>query len=221
MMQKTPCNLDILGKPLYSFLSYIKDDRLPYFKNGVIELKRSLLGSIDSISFFNRISYTTLLSICAFSRSAELQDGELNIIYSFDFNNLRTIFEYNDADSIKIKNCFINAGIYSIYHKHNFDRNSSYHLAKKEEITDELFRLSMIWDFNEIINHLILTENNALIYKTKDNICLDLLSKVETEINQRDFKNLTLKDKYEIAILKFNLIAIRLLSFNRQKRAAG
>lgn len=225
MMQKTPCNLDILGKPLYSFLSYIKNDRLPYFKDGVIELKRSLLGSIDSILFFNRISYTTLLSICAFSRSAELQEGELNIIDSSDFNNLRTIFECNDAESKTIKNCFINAGIYSISPIHNFNKNLSYHLAEKEEITDELSKLSMIWDFDEIINYLTLTENstfekvyyNALIYKTKDNICLDLLSKIETEINQRDFKNLTLKDKYEIAILKFNLIAIRLLSFNRQK----
>lgn len=218
MKQKTHCNLNIGGKLLYTFLSYIKNDRLPYYKDGFTELKRSLINSIKSIEPFNRISYSTLLSICNFSHGTELQDGELYIFDSSDFNSIYSIFEQDDADSVIIKKCFINAGINLIYH-YDFNKKSSYNLATKKEITDKLFNLSLIWDFKGIINQLALKENstiekayyNALINKTKDNICLDILSNIESELNKKDFKYLTLNDKYQISILQFDLIAIRTL----------
>ena len=225
MKQKTPCDLNRFGKPLFSFLSYIKDERLPYYMAGIIELKRSLLSNIGLIEPFNRISYSTLLSICAFSHGAELQNGTLNIIDSSDYDNLFTIFKQGDDESSKIKECFIKAGINSIYHKPKLAEPIIYNLTSEKEITDELFTMSMIWAYNDIIYRLQLTNDNtfekvyykSMIYKTKDNICLELLSNIEAEINKRDFKYLTLRDKYQIAILKFNLIAIRLLSFNSQK----
>ena len=76
----------------------------------------------------------------------------------------------------------------------------------------------MNWDYSKIVEQLSTIDNifekayyYSLIYRTKDNICLDILSKIESDINQKDFKYLTLNDKYQIAILKFNLIAIRTL----------
>lgn len=224
MKEKTPCNLKAAGKPLYSFLSYIKKDRLPYYKDRIIELKRSLSNSLDSVEPFNRISYSTLLSICAFSHGAELQNGSLNIIDETDYNNLLSIFEENDLESLKIKNCFIKSGIYSIHHISNFKEPLFYSLVSEKEITDELLVLSMMWAYPEIIKRLPTIDNvfekayyYFLIYKTDKNICSDLLSKIESDINKKDFKILTLEDKFQIAVLKFNQIAIRILNFSNNK----
>lgn len=224
MKEKTLCDLEKMGKPLYSFLSYIKDDRLPYYKDDVINLKRSLLNSINSLEPFNRISYSTLLSICDFSYGAELQNGILNIIDNSDYNNLYIVLNQNDNDSIKIKECFTNAGIYSIYHKSNLTNKFFYTFAEEEDLIDELFDLSMTWAYQDIIKRLSTIDNtfekvyyNSLIYKTKNNICLSLLSNIEEEINKKDFKYLSLKDKYQIAILKFNQIVIRIQNYNREK----
>ncbi len=218
MKEKTRCDLKPAGKPLYSFLSYIKNDRLPYYKDGIMELKRSLLNSINSLEPFKRISCSTLLSICSFSRGAELQNGVLNILDPSDYDNLRSILIQNDADSSKIKDCFLKAGVKSIYHKPKLAEAVSYDLITDVEAEDELFNLSINWNYSKIVEQLstidIIFEKAyyySLIYSTKDNICLDILSKIESDINQKDFKYLTLNDKYQIAILKFNLIAIRTL----------
>mgnify|MGYP004647084447 FL=1 len=61
--------------------------------------------------------------------------------------------------------------------------------------------MSMIWAYNDIIYRLQLTNDNtfekvyykSMIYKTKDNICLELLSNIEAEINKRDFKAMGLR----------------------------
>ncbi|WP_303821196.1 SIR2 family protein [Ruminococcus flavefaciens] len=224
MKEKTRCDLKPAGKPLYSFLSYIKNDRLPYYKDGIMELKRSLLNSINSLEPFKRISCSTLLSICSFSRGAELQNGVLNILDSSDYDNLRSILIQNDGDSSIIKECFLKTGVKSIYHKPKLAEAVSYDLITDVEAEDELFNLSINWDYSKIVEQLSTIDNifekayyYSLIYRTKDNICLDILSKIESDINQKDFKYLTLNDKYQIAILKFNLIAIRLLCFNSQR----
>ena len=224
MKEKTRCDLKPAGKPLYSFLSYIKNDRLPYYKDGIMELRRSLLNSINSLEPFKRISSSTLLSICSFSRGAELQNGVLNILDSSDYDNLRSILIQNDGDSSKIKECFLKAGVKSIYNKPKFAEAVSYDLITDVEAKDELFNLSMNWDYSKIVELLSTTDNAfekayyySLIYRTKDNKCLDILSNIESDVNQKDFKYLTLNDKYQIAILKFNLIAIRLLCFNSQR----
>ena len=224
MKEKTPCELSIYGKPLFSFLTYIKDENLPFYEEKKEQLKYMLLKIINSVEPFNRISYTTLLSICAFSHGAELQNGSLNIIDKTEYNNLLSILEQNDLESTKIKNCFIKSGIYSIHHISDLKSHLFYRVASDKEITDELFNLSMIWAYPEIAKRLP-TNNNvfekayyySLIHKTYENICSDLLSNIESEINKKDFKILTLEDKYQIAILKINQIAIRILNYNSEK----
>jgi len=222
MKEKTRCALKPAGKPLYSFLSYIKNDRLPYYKDGIMELRRSLLNGVDSVEAFNRISYSTLLSICDFQHGAELQNGSLIINDETEYNNLLSILKQNDSDSLMIKKCFIKSGIYSIHHKSN--AQLFYRLTSDEEITDELLMLSMLWTYPEIIKRLPANNNvfekayyYSLIHKTDENICSDLLSNIESEINKKDFKFLTLEDKYQIAILKFNQIAMRILNYNSEK----
>lgn len=222
MKEKTRCALKPAGKPLYSFLSYIKNDRLPYYKDGIMELRRSLLNGVDSVEAFNRISYSTLLSICDFQHGAELQNGSLIINDETEYNNLLSILKQNDSDSLMIKKCFIKSGIYSIHHKSNAPL--FYRLTSDEEITDELLMLSMLWTYPEIIKRLPANNNvfekayyYSLIHKTDENICSDLLSNIESEINKKDFKFLTLEDKYQIAILKFNQIAMRILNYNSEK----
>ena len=224
MKEKTPCNLNTYGKPLFSFLTYIKDDNLPFYEDKKEQLKYTLLKSINSVEPFHRISYTTLLSICAFSHGAELQNGSLSIIDETDYNNLLSIFEENDLESLKIKNCFIKSGIYSIHHISNFKEPLFYSLVSEKEITDELLVLSMMWAYPEIIKRLPTIDNvfekayyYFLINKTDKNICSDLLSNIESDINKKDFKILTLEDKFQIAVLKFNQIAIRILNFSNNK----
>lgn len=219
MKEKTPCSLNTYGKPLFSFLMYIKDNNLPFYEDKKEQLKYTLLKNIKSVEPFNRISYTTLLSIGAFSHNTELQDESLNINDETEYNNLLEILEQNDSDSSEIKKYFIKSGVYSIHNKSNFK-----YLLASEGKTDELLNLSMIWAYPEIIKRFPSIKNDfekayysLLIYKTENNICLDILSNIELEINLRDFKQLTPKDKYQIAILKFNQIAIGLLRYQKQK----
>lgn len=213
MKEKTPCSLNTYGKPLFSFLMYIKDNNLPFYEDKKEQLKYTLLKNIKSVEPFNRISYTTLLSIGAFSHNTELQGESLNINDETEYNNLLEILEQNDSDSSEIKKYFIKSGVYSIHNKSNF----KYRLASEEK-TDELFNLSMIWKYHEIIERFPSIKNDFekayysfLIYKTKDNICLDILSNIDSESKNKNFNKLTLNDKYQISILKFDLIAIRTL----------
>ena len=214
MINKTPCNLQGVGQLLYTFLKYLRDDKLAYFEDETTELKNSLLKNMDTIEPFNRISYTTLLSICAFSQGAELLDGVLIIVNIDDYNNLCSIFSQDDADDQKIKQCFLKAGVHNICH-----RDLSYDLGSHEEIVDELFDLSIRWDFSRLYDKLSSDDNTlekvyyySLIFKTKNAICLDLLSSMEIEINKMDFKCLTIEDKYKISILEYNQIAVRSLN---------
>lgn len=87
---------------------YIKDNNLPFYEDKKEQLKYTLLKNIKSVEPFNRISYTTLLSIGAFSHNTELQDESLNINDETEYNNLLEILEQNDSDSSEIKNTLLN-----------------------------------------------------------------------------------------------------------------
>lgn len=221
MTENAPCDLNEYGKSLYIFLKYIKNDKLPYSKDVLSELKSSLLKNLALVEPFYRISYTSLLSICNFSSGVDLQNGSLIIFDKSEYDKLYSILSDKNSNSNKIKKYFIKSGIYSICNFNSSPNPLSYGFATSEEITDELFILSMMWAFSEIIDKLSdmdVTLEKAyyysLIYKNIDNRSLDILSSIESEINKKDFKKLSLKDKYIIAILEYDLIAIRLLNFN-------
>lgn len=218
MIERTPCNLNEYGKPLYTFLKYIKDDKLAYSGDAIVEFKNFLLKNLMPLEPFHYISYTTFLSSKDFSIEAEVevQDGSLNITIRDEenYNKLCLILSGEDEDSLKIIEGLNKARIYAI----KYDK-LTYPFVNHNKNKDELFELSLKWEFEKIINKLSqITDNTlekayyySLIYKTKDDKCFDMLKEIKSALYKKDFKQLSLNDLYEISVLEYNFITIRIL----------
>lgn len=215
MMEQTPCELNKYGKPLYTFLKYIKDDELVYSEDGVIELKKALLKNLIPLEPFHYISYTTLLSLGSVPIKAEMQGNSLSIINKTNYNKLYSILNGKDEDSLEIRKGFSKAGIYTIEYKYDA---LTYKFANDEN-KDELFELSLKWEFERIINKLAQTTDNtlekayyySLIYKTKNDKCFDMLKEIKSVLYKKDVKQLSVNDLYEMSVLEYDLIVIKTL----------
>lgn len=64
------------GKLLYSFLKYIKDEKIPYSHDDTSYVKTQLLKKIESVKMFKYVGYSTFLKICSFSNPVH-RTGEL------------------------------------------------------------------------------------------------------------------------------------------------
>lgn len=215
MKSKTPCNIGVKGKPLYSFLKYLKYDNLPFNDIKTGGAKESLLRTLNQFEPFNAISYTTFLSVCKFKCKPELEGGILNIRDQSDYNIFYNILSSTDETSLKIKEYFIKSGINRI--KHN---NIYYPFCNPSEIKSKMLDLSISWDYENLEKQASSMDDSlekayyySLLYKTKNDLCINLLHTIETENNKKDFKALNITDKYQMAVLEFNLISIRLLNF--------
>ena len=220
MMKKTPCNLEKQGKLLYSFLKYLKDDELPFAADKTEAMKYSMLSKLSQFKPFNVISYVTLLSVCKFTHTPILEGNVLYFYNESDYNDYFNILSSNDDASCKIKEYFIKSGIDYIRNTQSNKKDNYYKLIDENAITDDMFSLSISWDYVELENRLSLMPDSlekayyySLLYRISNNKCFDLLSQIEIEFNKKDFKLLNLKDKYEIAILQFNLISLKLLKY--------
>lgn len=220
MMEKTPCELEKQGKPLYSFMKYLKDDELPFAVDKTEEMKYSILNKLSQFKPFNAINYVTILSVFKFTHTPILEGSVLNFFNESDYNDFFNILSSNDETSCKIKEYLNKSGISYIRNTKSHKKDNYYKLFDENAIIDDMFELSISWDYVELENRLSLMPDSlekayyySLIYKTSENKCFNLLSQIEVEINKKDFKSLNLKDKYEIAILQFNLISLRLLNY--------
>lgn len=225
MIEKTPSKLEKQGKQLYSFLKYIKNENLPFAADETEEIKYFILNKLNQFEPFNAISYTTLLSVCKFIHTPLLEGDVLNIFDKSDYNKFYKLLSSNDDTSYKIKDYFIKSGIYYIRNFQSHDKDNYYKLETENDIMDKMLLLSISWNYGKLekklesmSNLLVKAYYYSLIYKTKNNICIDLLAEIESEFNKKDFKFLNLKDKYEIAVLQFNLISIRLLNYEADNK---
>lgn len=75
------------------------------------------------------------------------------------YDNLHSILIQNDGDSSKIKECFLKAGVKRIYHKPKRAKAVSYDLITDVEAEDELFNLSINWDYSKIVEQLSTIDN--------------------------------------------------------------
>lgn len=220
MKSKTPSDLEKQGKSLYSFLQYLKNDDLPFTNDRIAEIKKSLLKKITVLKPFNAISYNMLLSKCKFSRKPELIGDVLNFFNESDYNNIYKILCLNDEMSCEIKDYFIKSGIKSIHYYYARSNDKYYELSSERVNTSKMFDLSLSWDYSELEKEISLMNDSlekayyySLIYKKNCNICFNLLLKLESDFIKKDFISLTLQDKYQMSILQFNLIAMRLLNY--------
>lgn len=220
MKSKTPSDLEKQGKSLYSFLQYLKNDDLPFTNDSIAEIRGSLLKKIKDLKPFNAISYNMLLSKCKFSRKPELIGDVLNFFNESDYYNIYKILCLNDKMSCEIKDYFIKSGIKSIHYYYARSNDKYYELSSERVNTSKMFDLSLSWDYSELEKEISLMNDSlekayyySLIYKKNYNICFNLLLKLESDFIKKDFISLTLQDKYQMSILQFNLIAMRLLNY--------
>lgn len=209
------------GQLLYSFLKYVKNDKLPYSKDRTITIKNSLLKSIKSINMFNYISYTTLLKVCNFEHLTSILNGSIHFFNELEYEILKNIFTQNDENSNKIKHAFAKSGIHSIQCN---DKNSKFVYYDIEhtffESEDDFFDLSIQNRYTDIINKLEAYPDNlekayyySLIYRLNENKCQEVMKRIGEEIKSFNYNDLTYKDKYKLAVYEYNSLSIRILNF--------
>jgi len=239
MIEKTPCKLGKKGVKLYTFLKYVQDNNLKYsndevsnqhdtnktsgYEETVDNLKELLYNKAKSFKPFKQLSYTTITSLSDIFYYTEFLGGSLRFLDESDYNKIFSILNNDDIESNTIKECFAKAGIYSIYHNYPVKPASSFTINKSSTTVETLFNYSMQWRYAKIVDRLSNNKNyiykayyNSLIYKSNNSEALDILSKIESEINNKDFIKLDLEEKYKISILKFNQIAINSLYSNNK-----
>lgn len=212
MREKTPCKLAAdPGKKLYTFLYYIRNEKLTFYEDAYKQLISSLHSEAMALQPFLRVSNSTILEICSFKRGAELVSDTLVVFDQSEYDSLCAVLERDDT----IKTCFIKSGITSVL---KFHSTSPHDLISSEMPTDTMFDLSLNWNYSEIISLISSSKNPFeqayyyfLIYKTANVLCRDSLTQIDEIMNRKDYLHLTLDDKYHIAILEFNKIALRLL----------
>ncbi|MCM1271778.1 MAG: SIR2 family protein, partial [Ruminococcus flavefaciens] len=85
MEENTKCDSlnTVEAKSLYSFLKYIKDEKLSYSCNDITYFKTQLLKKIESVSIFKYVRYSTFLKICSFSNFVH-RNGQIINIYDYN-----------------------------------------------------------------------------------------------------------------------------------------
>lgn len=235
MKKQTPCDIKEKGKPLYTFLRYVQNDKLEYTENETKQktegkqqledkatvngLKHFLYNKSISFAPFNHISYTTIKSLSDVFYYTELINHSLYFLDDSDYKIVFSILSSDDIESKAIKRCLTKAGIYSIYHKYPLQPGHYFSLYIPRSTSDVLFNYSMQWDFTKILERLSSFTNNlyriyyySLIYKENYNMRINIISDIESEMNKKDFTKLSLEEKYQISVLKFNQIALQSLS---------
>lgn len=223
MKANTKCrNIKIeQGQLLYSFLKYIKNDKLSFSNDKTTTMKELLLKNIKPISIFNFISYTTILKICNFKHSTQNLNGSIHFFNEIEYESLKNIFIQNNEDSNKIKHGFAKAGIHSIQCYDKTHKLMYYNIEQNYfETGDDFFELSIQNQYTDIINKLESYPDNlekayyySLIYRLNENKCQEVMEKIGEEIKSLDFNYLTYEDKYKLAVYEYNSISIRILNF--------
>lgn len=223
MKENAQSDLSELGKPLYTFLKYIKDDNLPYSNDKISELKKSLFQNVKFLTGFNYVSYSTIFKVCNFRNSVEYIDSSLAFYDKEEYENIKSVLDDNSDESKIIKEAFLKSGITSIYFA--LDTELYFDLNTETYTVDNLFELSLKNKYSEIAELLKDYPDDLekayyyfLIYRHYGNICKDTMKEIEKEIKSLDYSNLSNEDKYKIAVFEFNSISIRLLTFQQDNR---
>lgn len=206
------------GQSLFTFLKYLHDDKLPYSNDKQLALEKSLLNILPQFDAFNFVSYTNLLKACQFTSPVRIINSSLDFTDKSEYELLKFIFQKQNDTSKKIKEAFAKAGLCGIQCSDIlFD---SYYIEDYCYVEDPLFEMTLKNQYREILNVVDKSNNELerayyyfLIYKTSDKLT-EIMGKIEEEIKEFDYHNLSIKEKLVIAIFQFNSISLRLLNYN-------
>ncbi|MGN0619230.1 MAG: SIR2 family protein [Ruminiclostridium sp.] len=206
------------GQSLYTFLRYLKDDKLPYFNNKRDSLIKSLLNSIKQFEAFNFVSYTDLLKVCCFTHPVRVISSYLDFTNKSEYELFKSIIQVETDESTIIKNTFLKAGLSGI--QFSIREYDSYSIINDDyNKEDALFEMSLKYQYKEILHSIEKDDNKtekayyySLILR-KSNKISKLMDEIEAEIKDYDYLNLSIKQKVIMATHQFNSITLRLLNF--------
>ena len=205
------------GKSLYTFLNYIKNDKLPYSNNKAEELKLSLINYAHKSFAFNETSYNTLIKMCHFKHPVKIISAAIHFFDEEEFELLKNVFEQNGDDIDIIKQCFLKAGIYAIQTNKKRGQFVSYKLVDSANEEDKLLELSLNNKYTEIIDKVNDYPNNLekayyyfLVYYNPNNY-KDIMDSIKKDIESLNYHDLSDKDVLNITVYEYNNISMQLI----------
>ncbi|MCH5194272.1 MAG: SIR2 family protein [Oscillospiraceae bacterium] len=213
MLSRSSCESikSIIGKQLYTFLNYIKNDKLPFTNDNEQQFIESLIKSKESLSCFKFISYKTLMELCGFKSYISLKTPLLT------FNDVKEYEQFKIiTENAEIKKLFAKARIYGAQ-LYAFKNNEQYLFSEDDFENDDLFVLSIQNRYTEIIDKLDecpASLEKAYYYsliKYTDGL-QEIMESVKKTIDTFDYNNLTSQQYYDLAVYEFNNICCRILN---------
>ena len=209
------------GQSLYTFLKYVYDDKLPFFNDKKIALKKSLLNILPQFEAFNFVSYTDLIKACCFSHPVNVINSALNFMDEIEYNLIKSVFQEQNDTSYKIKRLFTKAGLCAIQCSVN---SEFYEIEEYCYVEDILFEMSLKNQYSEILEVLNKSTNQlekayyySLIYRMNADL-IKCMKEIAEQIKDFDYHNLSIEQKVTIAIYESNAISLRLLNYNRDNK---
>ena len=222
MINNTPNKLNDNGKPLYTFLKYIKDDTLPYSSDKATNLKHVLYNTLQSYNMFNFISRSTILKLCGFYNHINFYKDYVYVHKEKDYRLLESIFAIDDNKTNEIKRVFVKSGINYISFNENNIIKFQTNCIDTKKLSDCLFDYSLKNKYSEIIKQLNNCQDNFekayyyfLIYRNTNNKCQNTMINIEKEITSFNYKLLSDDEKLKIALYQYNSISLRILCYQR------
>lgn len=206
-----------VGKKLYTFLFYLKNEGLLYTNDKMQELNNRFRKLKEDVSCFKYISYKTIIEIFKFKSICGRKTPFMTFTNKEEYNNLRILLKNKE-----LRDLFMKAGIQGIRLK-NGSKNESEIFDQESENADILYELSINNKYHELIEIIEKEEASS----TKAYYCslvkyTDGLEKIMNELKERyasvNYLELSNQKCYELAIYEFNNTCMRsLFSINSKK----
>lgn len=206
-----------IGKKLYTFLNYINNETLAYTNDKLQQLNTSLEKLNEGLSYFNFISYKTIIETFRF----ESLYGIITPVMIFkdveEYNNFKILTKNHDLCSLLMK-----SGISGIQLE---DGDNSDEIIFEEEVQEEdrLYKLSLYNKYDEIMEKIKKLPSNSekAYYYSLINNNMNELSNIMNDLKRQyksvDYRKFTNKNYYELAIYEFNNTCLRSLLYIKDK----
>lgn len=215
MLSQSNCDdiVNPVGKQLFAFLNYVKNDKLPFTNDMSKQYKASLMEIKESLACFKFISYKTLMEVCGLKSVIELKAPLLTFRDINEYEQFKLITEETE-----IRKLFAKARIFGIQLS-SLGNNQRYTFSDDDIEDDDLFSMSLENRYTEIIealNSYPASSEKAYYYSLIKHThgLHDIMNSIKKEGEMLDYSKLTNQQYFDLSIYEFNNICYRILNFN-------